>query len=162
MTTPAPLILFVCTGNTCRSPMAQAIARDLFISEAAQGGAAKSTRPPRVESAGVAAGAGAPMTREAQDALRGLGVDPGRHRSQPLTRELVSAATVIYTMTTSHAKAVLDLAPDAAQKVHTLDPSGKDIPDPIGGPLDEYRACAERLRMLVQARLARSTAAKAT
>ena len=131
--------------------MAQAIARDMFIDGASHG------HPPasltRVESAGVAAGSGSHMTREAQDALNAMGVDPGRHRSQPLTQDLIAKATVIYTMTTAHARRVAEMDPAAKAKTHTLDPSGKDIDDPMGGPLAEYRACAERLRTLIRARL---------
>lgn len=135
------LFLFVCGGNTCRSPMAVAVAR------AEAGGLAV-----EIASAGTAAVAGLPMTAEARVALRTLGVPAGRHRSRPLTRELAEQAEAIFCMTRGQREAVLALVPDAAVRTICLDPDG-DIPDPIGQPLAAYLACARRLQPLVRARL---------
>jgi protein-tyrosine-phosphatase len=138
---PARLFLFVCGGNTCRSPMAAAIARV----EAAG-------RRLEILSAGASAVPGAPMTDQALVALRSLGVPAGSHRTTPLTRAMVERAEAIYCMTRGQRQAVLDLVPEAAAKTACLDPEG-DVPDPIGQPLAAYLACAQRLQLLVRRRL---------
>jgi protein-tyrosine-phosphatase len=135
------LFLFVCGGNTCRSPMAAAIAR----AEAAG-------RALEIASAGVTAVAGTPMSEPAVVALRELGVPAGRHRARPLTAELIERAAAIYCMTRGQREAVIALAPGAAAKTICLDPLG-DIPDPIGQPLAAYLSCARRLEVAVRARL---------
>ena len=138
---PRRLFLFVCGGNTCRSPMAAAIARAAAAGQALE-----------ILSAGVAVVAGTPMSTQAEVALRALGVPAGRHRARPLTSELVERAEAIYCMTRGQREAVLALVPAAAAKTACLDPQG-DVPDPIGQPLAAYLACARRLRSAVQARL---------
>jgi protein-tyrosine phosphatase len=139
-------ILFVCTGNTCRSPMAEAIARDLLAKELPAGAV-----PVRVISAGVNASEGMPMTPEAAEALRAMGVDPGAHRSRELTPELVRRADAVYAMTRSHARAAERAAPGT--KVQLLDPAGTDVPDPIGAPPEVYLSTAKALRAMIRARL---------
>jgi protein-tyrosine-phosphatase len=139
---PVRLFLFVCGGNTCRSPMAAAIARV----EAAG-------RSLEIASAGASAVPGAPMTAQAQVALRSLGVPAGSHRTTPLTPAMIERAEAIYCMTRGQRQAVLALVPAAAAKTACLDPEG-DVPDPIGQPLAAYLACAQRLQVLVRRRLA--------
>lgn len=139
-------ILFVCTGNTCRSPMAETIAR--AIADESAGGV-----PMRIGSAGVAAAEGDRATPEAWEALRGLGFEPGLHRSRDLTRGMIADADVIYVMSSSHLRAVLAVDPTATAKVQLLDPAGQDVPDPIGAPAEVYRRTAQRLADLVRARL---------
>jgi len=94
----ARLVLFVCTGNTCRSPMAEAIAR-AHLERAGLG------HRVLVASAGVTASHGAPATPEATRAAEAVGASLTTHRSQPLTPELLDRADVVYTMTESHQRA---------------------------------------------------------
>lgn len=133
------VILFVCSGNTCRSPMAAAIANSLSNGIA--------------HSAGLAPRHGEPMTAEAQTALRTLGVSHEPHVARPLTPQLVDSADVIYTMTRGHRDSLIAAYPAAAAKTHALDPDA-DVADPIGGPQDGYDATALRLRELVRMRFA--------
>lgn len=140
-------LLFVCGGNTCRSPMAAAIAKAELSAD---------SRAPRwaVASAGVAVRSpGSPIVPEAVVALRELGiVMPDGHASRPLTREMCADTEAVYCMTEAQRDAVVALAPDAAERTFCLDPDA-DIADPVGQPLDAYRMCARRLQVLVRDRL---------
>ncbi len=140
-------ILFVCTGNTCRSPMAEAIAKHLLQGRTPDGIVITAA------SAGVSAGEGDPTTPEALVALEAMGVVPQKHRARQLTRAMVADAEVIFTMTGAHRRAILNVDPSAEAKVFTLDPDAKDIPDPIGGPLEVYRQTAHRLLEVIRTRL---------
>lgn len=134
------VILFVCSGNTCRSPMAEAIARDLFDRNP------PSNMPLVALSAGTSAFDGDGSTPEGDQALRHLGVQPQPHRSRTLTREMIESAEVIYAMTKGHRASILKLVPGAEGKVELLSPAGKDIPDPIGSGLEVYISTAEAIR----------------
>ncbi len=135
-------ILFVCTGNICRSPMAEGLFRH----------AIKGRGDYQVYSAGVGAVEGLPPSENAVLALRQLGIDITRQRSRMLSSELVQKADFIFGMTHSHVDAILLLYPQAAEKTfllrefdETLDRFENDIPDPIGGPLSTYMECRDQI-----------------
>lgn len=140
-------VLFVCSGNTCRSPMASALLRDALADRPEDGISTE------VRSAGASAFGGSPASPEAIEAMARLGIDLTTHRSAALTRELVRNAERVYTMTEAHRLAVLTLDPTADDRVLPLDPEG-DVPDPYGGDIDQYVQTAERLLRLVKSRLA--------
>jgi protein-tyrosine phosphatase len=141
------VFLFVCSGNTCRSPMAEAIARDFFEK------APPSNMPLVAMSAGTTAFEGDGAAPEGVQALRHLGVTPAPHRSRLLTREMILEAEAVFAMTKGHRTSILKLAPEAKDKVELLAPSGKDIPDPIGSGLEVYISAAEAIRAGILHRL---------
>lgn len=128
-------ITFVCTGNVCRSPMAE------YLFRAFLGPQSDWT----VRSAGVAAYRGMPASEEAVTALREVDIDLTPHAAQPLNRELVDGSDVLVVMTSAHREQVLRAFPGTEQKVFLLKSFGKgrgkgeDIYDPIGLSLDVYR-----------------------
>ncbi|HMP82330.1 MAG TPA: ribose 5-phosphate isomerase B [Verrucomicrobiota bacterium] len=135
-------ILFVCTGNVCRSPMAEGLFR-----HAVQG-----RGDYRVMSAGLGAPNGQPPSAHAIQAMRELGIDISSQRSRMLTPDLVRQADYIFGMTHSHVDTIGLLYPLAAEKTfllrefdETLDTFEKDISDPIGGSYEIYLGCRDQI-----------------
>src|ERR1700761_825965 len=135
-------ILFLCTGNICRSPMAEGIFRQ----------AMKGRRDVQVISAGIGAMEGQPPSPYAVQAVKELGIDISKQRSRMLTAGLVQQADYIFGMTHSHVDTVFLLYPYAAEKTFllrefddTLDVFEKDISDPIGGSFEVYLNCRDQI-----------------
>jgi len=136
----------VCTGNTCRSPMAAALLRHLLADRL---GTTIEQLPTaggiEVVSAGVMAWAGSPMTPEADRALRAAGVPVPDHGSRLWDEQLAATVDRVLVMTPSHLAAVTGLAPELAERVSLLDPGGGAIDDPIGGDLAVYQDCLDQM-----------------
>jgi protein-tyrosine phosphatase len=145
------MVLFVCTGNTCRSPLAEAVARSLVKEGRVDG---MTSDDVCFFSAGLAAMDGAPASSEVAEVLAKRGIEYDS-RSIRLTPDMVRNADLVLAMTRSHKDGVRYLVSsdeNADSHIHLVDPAG-DIDDPIGQGLESYESIADRLENILPGRL---------
>lgn len=139
------MVLLVCTGNTCRSPMAEVLLKKQLADRLQCELGELQDQGVDVLSAGIAAAAGGRPSPGAVTAMQEKGLDLSEHFSQPVTARLMQHADLILTMTRSQREAVISHYPEAASRTHVLSTDERDVSDPVGGSVDVYRECAEQI-----------------
>lgn len=147
-------ILLVCTGNTCRSIMAEELMDDAIGRSSALRGRIN------VDSAGTFACEGQEPTEKAEIALEQMGIEMGKHKAKQVSEELVDWADLILVMEAAHVEQMEAMFPGDGGKVSTLlgyangvygfpGDLGYDVADPYGEPLEEYVECAVQLKCII-------------
>lgn len=139
------MIVVVCTGNTCRSPMAEILLKKRLADQLNCKPEELEDRGVLVLSAGIAAMSGGRAAEEAVEVMKLRGLDLTTHETQPLSDRIVRYADLILTMTRGHREAILAQWPDARDRAFLVSGDRGDISDPIGGPPELYRRCAEQI-----------------
>lgn len=137
-------ILFVCTGNTCRSPMAEWVFRDLCDKK-------RTLSKINIKSAGTGAIDGWPASENAIATLRRNGINATSHRSQQLTHELLQWSDIVVAMTQSHLAVIISLSENLDKKpeaklLSEFSKKNDSISDPFGGGTDIYENCFSEMK----------------
>jgi len=147
------MVLFICTGNTCRSPMAETLLKKRLADYYRCPFDQLEEKGIMVLSAGVNAMPGSRASHESEQVCAERDLDITGHATRPVDNQLVRFADHIWTMTRSHRDVIVNHWPEVGGRVEVLDPAGEDVSDPIGGPIEEYRSCAEQIDRFIERRM---------
>lgn len=143
-------VLFVCSGNTCRSPMAKELFTQFLTHYEREGLSAEY----QAISAGLFAADGWPASPEALEVMEEYGIDLSRHRSRPLDQDLVEEADLILVMTRGHYSQVIERYQSSRDKTFILSEwagcQGQEISDPFGMGKESYKKSAEQIRSMLE------------
>ena len=145
--------MLVCTGNTCRSPMAAGLLHHLLAEKLECLPESLTEHGYHVESAGLGAFGGSPASDEAVQIMKKRGIDISDHRSQPVDREQLARSDYVFAMTESHTRQLKALTKGATTNIRRLDE--KDIEDPIGGDNSIYARCADQIEKALRQQLSK-------
>lgn len=145
-------ILFVCTGNTCRSPIAEGLCRKALADRMGCRPDELAARGISVQSAGTSAWVGGGASPQSVEVCANRGVDISGHRSQGVSDDLIRSSDYIFTMTHGHLNAIAGMSPASGGRLALLD-EGTDIADPVGGTTEQYEHVAQQIERALARRL---------
>jgi tRNA threonylcarbamoyl adenosine modification protein (Sua5/YciO/YrdC/YwlC family) len=143
------LCLVVCTGNTCRSPMAEALLKQRVAKRLGCAPNELEQRGIAIRSGGIAAMPGGLPSAQAVEVMESMGMDISEHCSQPVTDRLARHADLILTMTQGHRRAIVGQWPDLESRIFLFSVDHRDVSDPVGHSTAVYRQCADELQASV-------------
>ncbi len=144
------MVLLVCTGNTCRSPMAEALLRSMLMKRFSHLFGEGLPAPVVAVSAGLSAFPGGAASAEAISVMKQRGLSLVHHQSRALSDRLLMQADLVLTMTQSHRQAIVQKWPELGSKTHLLSNNHGDVLDPFGGPETVYATCADQIDHYLQ------------